>query len=356
MDYEILKYLSVFAIMQAGIWFTYLYLKRNSDPTLRTFLIRISVLFFVFLVGQCLLVFGGNQIFYQIANLSNLSIFLALPVTYFYLRDSSAVRKVKKMADNTHYALFGVLVVFLSYMQVAEPDYNYSRIYTFLIGLFIVQFGVYTLMLFNRTKSIPKSDSRLQPKTTNLIWTTHLIYGFSALLFIKLACFVSWNILWDYELCIIISSLFFVFSFVGMNGVMLYALLQNSNVLPPLRYNGGTLDNDSSESYYETLIEELVTNKAYRNPLLDLNKLSKKLTIPSHTISRLINEKCGVNFNEFVNRHRIQDAQLLLKEHTESMNIIDIAYEVGFNSKSTFNTAFKKITGKTPSAYRKCDQ
>ena len=97
-----------------------------------------------------------------------------------------------------------------------------------------------------------------------------------------------------------------------------------------------------------------IRKKLYLDPLLNLEKLARQLNISDKQLSQLINESAGINFNDFINRYRIEEAQMLIKKNNEQQpNILTIAYEVGFNSKSTFNTAFKKFTNSTPSEYRR---
>ena len=82
--------------------------------------------------------------------------------------------------------------------------------------------------------------------------------------------------------------------------------------------------------------------------------LQKILISPKHYLSQIINEKLNCNFLDFINGYRIDDAKdKLLDENYEHFTILAIAYEVGFNSKSAFYTAFKKNTNSTPSQYRK---
>jgi YesN/AraC family two-component response regulator len=78
--------------------------------------------------------------------------------------------------------------------------------------------------------------------------------------------------------------------------------------------------------------------------------VAEKLDTTRHNTSQLINEHFNMSFREFVNSHRIQEAKELLEEKTE-LNIIDVAYEVGYNNKVSFNKAFKKDTQLTPSEY-----
>jgi AraC-like DNA-binding protein len=66
----------------------------------------------------------------------------------------------------------------------------------------------------------------------------------------------------------------------------------------------------------------------------------------------LINEEFLVNFYDFVNKYRVEEAKRLLLDNNRNYKIIAIAYEVGFNSKATFNRVFKKFTGLTPSDFK----
>lgn len=72
-----------------------------------------------------------------------------------------------------------------------------------------------------------------------------------------------------------------------------------------------------------------------------------------HELSALINEGFGENFAQFVNRHRVEESKtLLLSEKCAHLSMVGIAFEAGFNSKTAFNTAFKKLVGVSPTAYR----
>lgn len=98
----------------------------------------------------------------------------------------------------------------------------------------------------------------------------------------------------------------------------------------------------------------LSDEKLFMEPDLDLANLAKRLLISMNDLSFLINEGYGVNFFTLINRCRIQEAKrLLLSPAHRHLSILGIAYEVGFTSKTTFNTTFKKQVGQTPTAYVK---
>lgn len=95
-------------------------------------------------------------------------------------------------------------------------------------------------------------------------------------------------------------------------------------------------------------------DKIYLDPLLSLDRLAKRLQVPSHYLSQYLNRELKKSFNEWLNEHRIEAFKRLAQDpKAQDKTIQTLMYEVGFNSKSTFHSAFKKRTGMTPTQYRK---
>ena len=92
------------------------------------------------------------------------------------------------------------------------------------------------------------------------------------------------------------------------------------------------------------------SDRLYRDPNLTLSALSKHVGVSSNYVSQTLNERVGQSFFEFVNGWRVDEAIPLLRGGDDT--VLAIAFEVGFNSRSSFYTAFKKKTGLTPSAYK----
>lgn len=90
----------------------------------------------------------------------------------------------------------------------------------------------------------------------------------------------------------------------------------------------------------------------YRQPALSIVQLAKRAGYPEYLVSLVINRSFGVPFWDFVNRYRVQAAQACLLDPDERRTALDIAYDCGFTSKSTFNSAFKRLLGETPSQVR----
>ena len=114
---------------------------------------------------------------------------------------------------------------------------------------------------------------------------------------------------------------------------------------------------DTSQIHSEEinkLKQIMVTNEPFLDASLTINKLSRQLNMSSRELSVLINQELNQHFFDFINAYRIEKAKNILKDSSQKkLTVLEILYEVGFNSKSSFNTAFKKHTGTTPTNYRK---
>lgn len=89
------------------------------------------------------------------------------------------------------------------------------------------------------------------------------------------------------------------------------------------------------------------------NADLTMQDLSEKMQLPTKVISQVINQESGKSFFDFINTYRCEEAKKLINSSDPRVTILEILYEAGFNSKSSFNKEFKKLTGSTPTEYRK---
>jgi AraC-like DNA-binding protein len=132
--------------------------------------------------------------------------------------------------------------------------------------------------------------------------------------------------------------------------------LQNS--LPQEDFHEQTkkqhIPDDYIQSVAENLHRLLIAEKPYLNSNLALDELAGMIKIHRNLLSKVINDHYKMNFFNFINKYRIEEAAEMLKsDKFMHLSIEGIAQSVGFNSKSVFNPAFKKIMGITPSEYRK---
>lgn len=123
---------------------------------------------------------------------------------------------------------------------------------------------------------------------------------------------------------------------------------------PKVKYQTSALDNEMSASLRDELVQHMATEKSHLNSKLTLAQLAKLLGISSNYLSQVINEQFGKNFFDYINGLRVEEAKRLLTDPAlKDTNVLTIALDVGFNSKSSFYTAFNKHVGVPPGQYRK---
>ena len=123
---------------------------------------------------------------------------------------------------------------------------------------------------------------------------------------------------------------------------------------PAPRYANKRLPEPDRAGFLDALKRCMEVDQVYRNGELTLDQLAALLAMTPHELSQLINDACGVNLQEYLNRYRVDALKAaLLAPEQASTSILDLALACGFNSKTTLNRAFKKQTGLTPSEFRR---
>lgn len=119
-----------------------------------------------------------------------------------------------------------------------------------------------------------------------------------------------------------------------------------------VKYASSSLSKDEKKAFLEHLKNYMNTNKPFLEPALSINKLANSLGISSRDLSQIINEDLNQNFLDYINSKRIYEAiNLLVNSKDKKQTIQEVMYSVGFSSKSSFYSAFRKKTGVTPKKY-----
>ncbi|TFH48760.1 MAG: AraC family transcriptional regulator [Bacteroidia bacterium] len=119
------------------------------------------------------------------------------------------------------------------------------------------------------------------------------------------------------------------------------------------KYARSGLREDMAGEYLLKMLEYMDNEKPYLDGDLTIHDVARRTGIPRHYITEILNEKHGRNFFTFINEYRVREVIARLSDPKyQRYTILAIAFDSGFNSKSTFNTFFKTYTGKTPSQYR----
>lgn len=222
------------------------------------------------------------------------------------------------------------------------------------MGAHVLQTSIYIFAaykLFNRKETEFKnfsSDSHLIKRLTwlkmfSLYLSVYFILYFILVLFLSITN--SYQFEADYLMLLMLAVLIYILSYASINNPV---VLKNISE-PELRKNE-TRHIDKFPGLKEKLINYMDLQKPYLKSDLKISDLAESLSIPYYQLSQFINEEFSENFYDFINKYRIEEAKRLLTEN--DFKILAIAYEVGFNSKATFNRVFKKFTSLTPSEYK----
>jgi len=138
-----------------------------------------------------------------------------------------------------------------------------------------------------------------------------------------------------------------------MNSSGYYNQVSSFLEVPTLKYKKSSLDEATKEIILKGIEQQMKVEKYFKSSTASLSGLAKAINESSHHVSQVINEKLNQSFFEMLASYRVEEAKAILKtEFGKKLTIEEIAEQVGYNSKSAFNTAFKKITSQTPSEFR----
>ncbi|MBK7873537.1 MAG: helix-turn-helix transcriptional regulator [Saprospiraceae bacterium] len=161
------------------------------------------------------------------------------------------------------------------------------------------------------------------------------------------------NSQWDYMISLCMTIFIYGLALMGYMQPQVFGLVYAPPGSPNVKYKNSGLTETAAQQLQERLSHWMQQQKLYRNSDLRLEKLADILHTSRHNLSQVINERFGQSFFDYLNTLRIEEAKELLASTTkQDMTIIEIAYQVGFNNKVSFNSTFKKLTNFTPSEYR----
>jgi AraC-like DNA-binding protein len=294
-------------------------------------------------------------------------IFLAAPTFYLYVKSLTTANFLLQKKHILHAIPFMLAtLIFVFYFHIHSDEIKRailvgggslpSRFWIFYNIIVLSQILIYFVIDLNILKNY-RREIRQQyssVKNINLYWLSFIIYAFFIAWISSVIVFVSrnyfWNIL-DTLVFLNFFAFFLFFNYIFYKGLAHPEIFSGVEEKP--KYVSSKLTTDDAESYLLKLNTYMDSEKPYLNPTLTLKELSTELSIPSRYLSQIINEHMQSNFYDYISKYRIEEAKRLLSDISCDKTVLEILYEVGFNSKSSFNTAFKKFTGTTPSRFKK---
>ena len=271
------------------------------------------------------------------------------------------------------FSLYSILYFYGVLENDTHSNLTYENVTLFKITFYLVMNPVYSIWaLFVLKQHKQKIHGHFSyTKNIDLVWLKSVTIGFSALtgFILILHFFDRYPIAaispLGYVIFLALTVYIFFLGYFGFKQQVIYSDKQidislSDKVVPinengkEERYKRSSLKEKEAEVYLENLLDYFEKEKPYLNGQLKLIDLSEYLNISVHHLSQIINEQLGKNFFDFVNEYRVQEvkARLSNPDHKQ-YTLLSIAYDSGFNSKSNFNSTFKKITGFTPSQYQK---
>lgn len=356
-----------------GIILAILFFSRESKHKRADRLLGVFILLFsVNLLNNVLFWTNYNLVFPHLMGASAPVHFLYGPVLFFYVLAVADPKRGWKKIDVLHLVpvlvYLGTLVPF--YVTPAEAKVNFLlnnfggenkyevmasgfNVVAALKSLHMAGYaGAVFILLHPSLSWIKVKVEKLAPETSR--WLRVIRYCFAGFI----ACFIAFFVLvatirfsaeHDYMIAFAMSG--FIFT-VGYLGFFKPEYLQEAHKLNG-RYEKSSLSIEEADRYLDKLLDYMEKTKPYMDGDLRMDDLADELSIPSHHLSQIINEKLGKNFFEFVNSYRVEEAKRLLADpEKQEYKILRIALESGFNNKTTFNNAFKSEVGTTPSSFR----
>lgn len=261
----------------------------------------------------------------------------------FYLYCKSIIHQESSLqAKEFFHFLPGVIFILFGIVIGEQPLTNIPVIWALIIFLIIYSHLLIYLLksklqLINNFLNLPKLQKAKD-------WLNLLFYGMILIWGIYVLNLFEDNI--PYIIGPVLYSLIiYVITYLAISNKYLQAL--------SIKYNTSGIGDEEIEHLFSQIENILKEKKLFLNPDISLGMLSKILRVSPQKISLAINSGLGYNFNEYINRQRInQSLEILKNPKSNSLTIASISVDSGFNSLSSFNTSFKKYTGKTPSAYR----
>ena len=244
--------------------------------------------------------------------------------------------------------------IFLVYFSTSALGITENRIG---MEVFSILKGVHTLIYFIFSYIFLKKNAAISKKGVKSWYNSKILLRLilvqiSAILIIYAIVvfevfYPDVNIESDRISSLLLTLFFFAFSFV----LILYPNETIPDKLSKKQYLYSSLKDINKKEILSSVLKLLDEEKLFLNPELNLNELSELLNVNSSHVSQVINELLGKNFNQLINEYRVAEVKRNLLDYKRTL--LGIAYDSGFNSKSTFNRIFKEIEGETPSEYKK---
>ena len=382
---NMLLFISGFGILQGVLLAALLYFHPKCDRSVTTFL----AVFILFISIPILMPVGQHLFSWQFIIFIDPFTVLIGPFLYLYVRSFKEVITWQKAWPHFIIFLIYLLIDYWLYSEVGSkyplsatvpPEVTKHPLSFIPVSVRLLQRVLYYFLSLKQLRSYQRSIGQLFSETSriNLNWVKWLINGYLLLVLVTITFYSlilkypqHFNI-WVLLIGTFVSVYIYIAFFKGITQPTLWQLqpgkdkgkieaeIKEADSIDHHQAQSGKNINRKtalSESKIQEIAAKIVSmmelEKIYQETELTLAQMATRLQHPSHHLSQAINEGLKKNFYDLVNGYRVEEAKrLLLDTRNSNYTILSIGFEAGFNSKTTFNTVFKKFTGLTPTEYR----
>jgi AraC-like DNA-binding protein len=302
-------------------------------------------------------------------------LYLFSPMMYLYTKSVTERGFALRLRHCVHVLPFLFLLTYAAFAFYPLPAGQKARLIApcttmpplgkiLFFSLVEVQFFLYAgfslIQLGGYRKKIKECCSSMD--TVQLSWLSFVLYGFIAwrIIFVGMRYLTGAFLSLNHEIimtCVDFGFFVFACAFIwkGLRQPNVFAGIEESS--EGVKYKKSLMTKSEKKDYKKKLLICMESKRPYLIPALTIVDLAKELDISSKNLSQLINETFRMNFYRFVNSYRIEAAKRMMSSAFDpKTTILEVLYEAGFNSKSSFNRMFKEQTGITPSQYIKTIQ
>jgi AraC-like DNA-binding protein len=248
-----------------------------------------------------------------------------------------------------------------NFLSPAYPHFWFSISFSAINVLSLLFYNIYSVVLVRKHRINLRNEFSTIESYKEIAWLLfvlifYILYGATAFLFGILA--INFTFLQELPSIFTYSvmlSLAYILGFYGLRQKAIYEKTPidfNNELVADTRYKSSTLKKEDIHQIRKMIYGYFDSNQPYLNPDFNMTALSDSIQIPKHHITQVLNMEIGQNFFSFVNQYRVKAVKIMLEDMSNPYSIEAIGYDCGFNSKSSFFTVFKSITGLTPLQYK----
>lgn len=337
------------AVVQLVFFTLYLFIKGNNIPS--TFFLKIHLIFQILSYINYLYFITGYPVLKPFLLLSVPSVLMWGPTFYFYIRSRLYIKFVPSLKLFIHGIPAIIALTYMLYLLVMtdffdEKQTNFGHLFYFSYKVQLLVYNTYTLFIIYKYQYNIKFHTSASEKQ-KLSWLFLITYGITlssltGFILNTSTQFTSMN--WEYFIFLIFINIFFFKSIIHPDQ---FLGIDEKNLVPL------KLDENKGIDFFARIEQMIDSKQLYLDPDLSLHNVALAVKLSDRIVSQVIKQNAAVNFSDYINKKRIKYAKEALRNTTKSeKNVLEILYEAGFNSKSVFNSQFKKHTGYSPTDYR----